>query len=90
MAAHTIRLLYKENEELRTALAQRNELRDKLFEGQVGHLAINPEIVGYVKPQREWVGLTDAEIDVVVKSCNTTDTYKYFRAIEAKLKEKNA
>ena len=40
-------------------------------------------------PQKEWVGLTDEEIDAAVKSCNTLDTYKYFRAIEAKLKEKN-
>ena len=39
--------------------------------------------------KKEWVGLTDEEINVVVKSCNTTDTYKYFRSIEAKLKEKN-
>ena len=39
--------------------------------------------------KREWVGLTDEEIDAAVKSCNTLDTYKYFRAIEAKLKEKN-
>ena len=39
--------------------------------------------------QRQWVGLTDEEIHDAVKSCNTTDTYKYFRAIEAKLKEKN-
>lgn len=39
--------------------------------------------------QREWQGLTDEEINAAVKSCNTTDTYKYFRAIEAKLKEKN-
>ena len=39
--------------------------------------------------KREWVGLTDEEIDTAVKSCNTVDTYKYFRAIEAKLKEKN-
>ena len=37
----------------------------------------------------EWVGLTDEEIDNAVKSCSTVDTYKYFRAIEAKLKEKN-
>ena len=44
----------------------------------------------YTAPQpRQWVGLTDEEIDQAVKSCNTTDTYKYFRAIEAKLKEKN-
>ena len=41
------------------------------------------------EPKREWVGLTDEEIDAAVKSCNTLDTYKYFRAIEAKLKEKN-
>ena len=40
-------------------------------------------------PNKEWVGLTEEEIDAAVKSCNTTDTYKYFRAIEAKLKEKN-
>ena len=39
--------------------------------------------------QREWVGLTDEEIDEAIKSCKTLDTYKYFRAIEAKLKEKN-
>lgn len=42
-----------------------------------------------VAAEREWVGLTDNEIDAAVKSCNTTDTYKYFRAIESKLKEKN-
>jgi len=48
-----------------------------------------------IKAQRDelrekvWVGLTDAEIDLALKSCNTLDTYKYFRAIEAKLKEKN-
>ena len=42
------------------------------------------------KPDREWVELTDEEIDTAVKSCNTVDTYKYFRAIEAKLKEKNS
>ena len=41
------------------------------------------------KKKREWVGLTDEEIDEAIKSCKTLDTYKYFRAIEAKLKEKN-
>ena len=39
--------------------------------------------------ERESVVLTDDEIDAVLKSCNTTDTYKYFRAIEDKLKDKN-
>ena len=36
-----------------------------------------------------WVGLTDEEMDDALNSCDTTDIYKYFRAIEAKLKEKN-
>jgi hypothetical protein len=39
--------------------------------------------------QREWVGLTDAEMDEVLNSFDTTDIYKYFRAMEAKLKQKN-
>lgn len=39
--------------------------------------------------QRPWVNLTDEEIDEAIKSCRTLDTYKYFRAVEAKLKEKN-
>ena len=45
--------------------------------------------VEYGPQPAAWVGLTDEEIDDAVKSCNTTNTYKYFRAIEAKLKEKN-
>lgn len=36
-----------------------------------------------------WVGLTDEEMDEALNSCDTTDIHKYFRAIEAKLKEKN-
>jgi len=40
-------------------------------------------------PQRTWVGLTDEEMDEALNECNTTDIYKYFRAIEAKLKDKN-
>ena len=44
---------------------------------------------GRKSSQRPWVGLTDEEIDAALKSCATTDIYKYFRAIEAKLKEKN-
>ena len=30
---------------------------------QYPQIAISPEIVGYVAPQRTWVGLTDEEID---------------------------
>ena len=42
-----------------------------------------------VVAQRTWVGLTYEEMDEALNSCDTTDIYKYFRAIEAKLKEKN-
>jgi hypothetical protein len=59
--------------------AERKHMTDLARVGEVG-----------VWGEREWVGLTDEEIDEAVKSCNTTDTYKYFRAIETKLKEKNA
>lgn len=40
-------------------------------------------------PKRKWFNLTEEEMLTVVTSCKFTDTYKYFRAIEAKLKEKN-
>ena len=59
-------------------------------------IAINPEIVGYVAPQRTWVGLTDEEIKAFdtwhdnreeeVGWCNPSEIVAY---IEAKLKEKN-
>ena len=52
---------------------------------EIGNLMIQKQRA----EKREWVGLSDEEIDAAVKSCNTLDTYKYFRAIEAKLKEKN-
>jgi hypothetical protein len=45
-------------------------------------------------PQRTWVGLTDEELDalyraVKVRLMGTYDTKDIYRAIEAKLKEKN-
>ena len=43
---------------------------------------------GYLSAKK-WVNLTDDEIEKAIKSCNTTDTHKYFRAIEAKLREVN-
>jgi hypothetical protein len=42
--------------------------------------------------QREWIGLTDAEIWQTVNDCTFADDLhadKFARAIEAKLKEKN-
>ena len=38
--------------------------------------------------QRQWVGLTDEELELL-NDCGDTDSYKFARAIEAKLKEKN-
>lgn len=42
-----------------------------------------------LKEKNTWVGLTKAEMDEALNSCDTTDIYKYFRIIEAKLKDKN-
>ena len=39
--------------------------------------------------QREWVGLTDDEIEEIQKSLGIAIHWSDFRAIEAKLKEKN-
>lgn len=47
------------------------------------------DVLGHLRARREWVGLTDEEMDEALNLCDTTDIYKYFRAIEAKLKEKN-
>ena len=63
---------------------------------QYPQIAINLEIVGYVAPQRTWVGLTKEEIaefdtwhdnrEEEVGWCNPSEIVAY---IEAKLKEKN-
>ena len=63
---------------------------------QYPQIAISPEIVGYVAPQRPWVGLTKEEIKAFdtwhdnreeeVGWCNPSEIVAY---IEAKLKEKN-
>jgi len=59
-------------------------------------IAFNAEVVGYVPPPREWVGLTDEEIWKTISRIGTSDSdvnpYTKLadaRAIEAKLKEKN-
>jgi hypothetical protein len=48
-----------------------------------------------LSPKREWVGLTDDEIDglhseIKVRLMGTFDTKDIYRTVEAKLKEKNA
>ena len=56
---------------------------------QYPQIAINPEIVGYVAPQRTWVGLTDDEIYKIAFTLEGEHWKKIADAIEAKLKEKN-
>ena len=60
-------------------------------------IAINAQVVGYVAPQRTWVGLTDEEVrdlwswsatSEAEKTANTQQ-HAFAQAIEAKLKEKN-
>jgi hypothetical protein len=60
----------------------RKKPQDKVF---------SPQPVYTVPPKREWVGLTDEEIDSIKHNYhNMTWTLEMFaRAIEAKLKEKN-
>ena len=97
--------------------AQRDELRDKLFEGQAvktysggkpNYTEPEPDYEaefikdwneGKVKrvsdgkrmvPERVWVGLTDEERNEILGSRNTAWEKLLAKAIEAKLKEKNA
>lgn len=39
-------------------------------------------------PKRQWVGLTDDELELL-NDCGDTDSYKFAKAIESKLKAKN-
>ena len=53
-------------------------------------IAINPEIVGYVAPQRTWVGLTDEEIEQLHIAWVLGGGFRQLcNAIEETLKEKN-
>ena len=52
-------------------------------------VSFNSEVVGYVDPQREWVGLTDDEVYRIAFDLEGEHWRKIADAIEAKLKEKN-
>lgn len=52
-------------------------------------ISFNAEVIGYVEPQRTWVGLTDEEIIRLMKQFPNHLTRDIAQAIEAKLKEKN-
>ena len=58
---------------------------------QYPQIAINPEIVGYVAPQRTWVGLTEEEqLNVFAELiAKPRSEYEVYKAYELALKEKN-
>jgi len=64
------------------------ELGKKMFDRLNPQIAHNPKVVGYVAPQREWVGLTNKDIIEMWPETSTVG-WDDIRLIEAKLKEKN-
>jgi hypothetical protein len=54
---------------------------------QEPQIAINSEIVSYVAPQREWVGLTEDEVNDLYNE--GMGIHATIEATEAKLKDKN-
>ena len=66
------------------------DLGKKIFDRLNPQGAINPKVVEHVETKKEWVGLTDADIDDVQYNVDCRLYRDYARAIEAKLKEKNA
>jgi len=60
---------------------------NRLLKGQM--LKESSLIVQMENPEREWVGLTDEEIQECLQGLPTQTIDVYARRIEAKLKEKN-
>jgi hypothetical protein len=75
--------LYAEDKVWSTIITIKEALAQTEQEPQI---AINSEIVGYVAPQRTWVGLTDEDEIDWEEGGSLKDLVK---AIEAKLKERN-
>lgn len=78
---------------LRTAIEQAQE-QEPVAWMHDSHVGFNVPLYT-APPQREWVGLTDEEAkkvlyDIKVKTMGVITTEDIVRAIEAKLKEKNA
>lgn len=57
--------------------------------GRVMHLKELERFAELVRAQRQWVGLTDEEVRVIVWNLPYEPSEEHIRAIEAKLKEKN-
>ena len=75
---------------IKEALAQEQEpVAWEQFYPDIGkpQIAFNAEVIGYVAPQRTWVGLTDKEKHEIRYSHMTSAEFIDF--IEAKLKDKN-
>jgi len=68
--------------------AYAEQLRDKTRANRAVHAA---ECIEYLLSlvQKEWVGLTDEEVNDIVWSLPYEPSQEHIRAIEAKLKEKN-
>lgn len=63
------------------------ELGKKMFDRLNPHIAHNPKGVGYVAPQRTWVGLTDEDrLELAAAQHGWEDLCL---AVEAMLKERN-
>jgi hypothetical protein len=70
-------------------MASKSTYKEQLETKDEPQIAFNPEVVGYVAPQRTWVGLTDDEVYKIAFSLEGEHWRKIADAIEAKLKEKN-
>ena len=72
------------------------DLGKKIFDRLNPQGAINPKVVEHVEPKREWVALTDDEVDDIGCDFATLggdiegkNWFAFYLAIEAKLREKN-
>ena len=71
------------------------ELGKKMFDRLNPHIAHNPKVVGYVAPQRTWVGLTEEERKEIWNVGEKKDQawrallIQTIRDVETKLKERN-
>ena len=97
-AAAELRRLHEENQQWQEKCNTYIQIHDAVVKDNERLHEMNAELpVGTMlytaPPQREWQGLTDEEYEAMAEHYVTNcyfDTLEYARAIEAKLKEKNA
>lgn len=61
--------------------------QEALSQTQEPQIAFNSKVIGYVAPQRKWIGLTKQQFSECVDGLE--DLEDCWIALEAKLKEKN-